>query len=226
MVRKVVFLLVVVALAAAIWQTGATKYLTLTFLKANLTSLQETVAREPVLSGLGYFFIYVLVTGLSVPGASVLTLAGGAIFGFAKGLTLASFGSVIGATVAFLMSRYLLQETVQRRFGQQLVRVNAGVRRDGKLYLFALRLVPVFPYFLINLVMGVTAIPIWTYFWVSQVAMLPGTAVFVNAGLQISQVDSIRGLLSFDMILAFSLMGILPFASKRLLGWLKSRPTG
>ncbi|WP_027389471.1 FAD-dependent oxidoreductase [Chrysiogenes arsenatis] len=163
-----------------------------------------------------YFIVYVIATAISLPGAVILTLAGGALFGFTTGLLLVSFASTIGATCAFLLARTLFRDTVQKQFGQQLQRLNDGVKRDGALYLFTLRLVPIFPFFVINLLMGLTPMRTITFYWVSQIGMLAGTAVYVNAGTQLGQLDSLQGILSPTLLLSFALIGVLPLFARRI----------
>ncbi|MDM8558665.1 FAD-dependent oxidoreductase [Candidatus Parabeggiatoa sp. HSG14] len=170
-----------------------------------------------------YFAIYVVVTGLSLPGATILTLAAGAIFGLVVGTIIVSFASTIGATLAFLLARYLFKDSVQQRFKQQLLPINRGIEKDGAFYLFALRLVPVFPFFVINLVMALMPIKTWTFFWVSQVGMLIGTIVYVNAGKEIGQLESLSGILSPTLLLSFALLGIFPFIAKKLVDYTKSQ---
>ena len=171
----------------------------------------------------GFFLLYILVTALSLPGAAILTLAAGALFGLAQGLLVASFASSIGATLAFLVSRYLLRDTIKKRFPERLAAIDTGVEKEGAFYLFTLRLVPVFPFFLINLLMGLTAIKSWTFYWVSQIGMLAGTFVFVNAGTQLAQIDSLSGILSLDLILSFALLGVFPLIAKSLINAIKKR---
>ncbi len=163
-------------------------------LQQRIGDLREWYGSNPLLAGLIYFAGYVVVTALSLPGAAVMTLAGGALFGFWYALLLVSFASSIGATLAFLVSRVLLRDWVQKRFGRHLGAVNAGFEKDGAFYLFSLRLVPLFPFFLINLLMGLLPIRSWPFYWVSQLGMLPGTAVYINAGTQLGQLDLSPGL--------------------------------
>jgi dihydrolipoamide dehydrogenase len=170
-----------------------------------------------------YFAIYVVVTGLSLPGATILTLAAGAIFGLFVGTIIVSFASTIGATLAFLLARYLFKDYVQERFKQQLVPINRGIEKEGAFYLFALRLVPVFPFFAINLAMALTPIKTWTFFWVSQVGMLVGTMVYVNAGQEIGKLESLSGILSPTLLLSFALLGIFPLIAKKLVGYTKAQ---
>lgn len=197
--------------------------LTLDGLKGSMDQFSDYKEQSPLLVIGGFFLLYVVVTALSLPGAAILTLAAGALFGLVEGLLVASFASTIGATLAFLVSRYLLRDTIKQRFPERLAAIDAGVEKEGGFYLFTLRLVPVFPFFLINLLMGVTSIKSWTYYWVSQLGMLAGTFVFVNAGTQLAKIDSLSGILSFNLILSFALLGIFPFIAKGILNVFKKR---
>jgi len=208
---------------AAFFALDLGSYLQLPTLQQRLRELQRWNAENPLLAGAVYFCIYVGVTGLSVPGAAVMTLAGGALFGFWYALLLVSFGSAIGATVAFLVSRTLLRDWVQDRFRRQLQAVNAGFEKDGAFYLFTLRLVPLFPFFLINLVMGLLPISVGRYYWVSQLGMLPATAVYVNAGTQLGQLQSLSGIVSPPLLFSFVLLGLFPLGARWLVSYLQSR---
>ncbi|MGM8891296.1 FAD-dependent oxidoreductase [Psychrobacter sp. 1Y1] len=188
-----------------------------------MAQFNEYKAQSPLLIIGGFFLLYVVVTALSLPGAAILTLAAGALFGLVQGLLVASFASSIGATIAFLASRYLLRDTIKQRFPERLAAIDAGVEKEGGFYLFTLRLVPIFPFFLINLLMGVTSIKTWTYYWVSQIGMLAGTFVFVNAGTQLAQIDSLSGILSFNLIISFALLGFFPLIAKGVLNMFKKR---
>lgn len=198
-------------------------YLQLDTLQQRLGELQAWYARNPVVAGLAYFVVYVAVTALSVPGAAIMTLAGGALFGFWYALLLVSFASSIGATLAFLVSRLLLRDWVQGRFRRQLRAVNEGFARDGAFYLFSLRLVPVFPFFIINLLMGLLPIGAWRYYWVSQLGMLPATAAYVNAGTQLGQLESTAGIISPALLLSFVLLAVFPFLAKWTLAGIQAR---
>jgi uncharacterized membrane protein YdjX (TVP38/TMEM64 family) len=170
-----------------------------------------------------YMVIYVIVTALSLPGAAVMTLAGGALFGLLTGTVVVSFASTIGATLAFLVSRFLLQNWVQTRFKDKLQAINKGIETEGAFYLFTLRLVPVFPFFIINLVMGLTPIKTRQFYLVSQIGMLPGTLVYVNAGTQLAQIDSLKGILSPDLLLSFVLLGSFPLLAKKAVSVIKKK---
>ncbi|MEG5852528.1 TVP38/TMEM64 family protein [Enterobacter mori] len=195
--------------------------LSLDVIKTHQQALLAQVEHAPLRSALTYFVIYVVVSALSIPGAAILTLLGGALFSVWEGVLLVSFASTLGATLAMLASRYLLRDGVQRRFTLQMKTVNAGMARDGAGYLFALRLMPLFPFFLVNLLMGLTRITVRRYWWVSQAAMLPATVVFLNAGRELGRVASLRDILSPGMLFAFTLLGLFPLATR----WLFSRYT-
>jgi len=199
------------------------RLLTLEQLKASRDGLLALFQEKPVSTVAIFFAIYVAATALSIPGATILTLAAGAMFGLGVGLLVVSFASSIGATLAFLVSRYLLRDTVQGRFGKQLKPINEGVQRDGIFYLLTLRLVPVFPFFMVNLLMGLTPIGAGRFYWVSQLGMLAGTAVYVNAGTQLADVNSLGDVLSPALLGSFVLLGIFPLIAKAVVGWLKGR---
>ncbi|WP_108125840.1 TVP38/TMEM64 family protein [Saccharospirillum mangrovi] len=222
MQRALLFVAVAIAIAA-FFAFDLDSALTLQNLQQQQAQLAEFQAQHPWRLAALYFVIYVVVTALSLPGATLLTLAGGAVFGFELGLLLVSFASSIGATGAFLTARFLLRNWVQRRFGDRLEAINAGLENDGGFYLFSLRLVPLFPFFVINLVMGLTPIRTRTFYWVSQLGMLAGTAVYVNAGTQLAQLDGLGGILSPSLIVAFVLLGLFPLLARQTLNWLRRR---
>ena len=223
MIKRISLILLILILAASFFYFDLNQLLTLEGLKGSMAQFDAYKAQSPLLVIGGFFLLYVVVTALSLPGATILTLAAGALFGLVQGLLIASFASSIGATLAFLTSRYLLRDTIKQRFPERLAAIDKGVKKEGAFYLFTLRLVPIFPFFLINLLMGVTAIKSWTYYWVSQVGMLAGTFVFVNAGTQLAQVESLSGILSFDLIVSFALLGLFPLIAKSLLNAFKKR---
>ncbi|MDY0208518.1 MAG: FAD-dependent oxidoreductase [Pseudomonas sp.] len=222
-VKKLFLLLIALAAIGLFFKFDMHQLLTLDGLKGSMEQFRHYQAQSPLLVIAGFFLLYVVVTALSLPGAAILTLASGALFGLVEGLLVASFASSIGATLAFLVSRYLLRDSIKQRFPQRLTAIDAGVEKQGGFYLFTLRLVPVFPFFLINLLMAITAIKAWTFYWVSQVGMLAGTIVYVNAGTQLAQIDSLVGILSFDLILSFALLGFFPLIAKGILNMLKKR---
>ena len=223
MIKKIFLLLIAAAAVGLFFHFDLHQLLTLDGLKGSMDQFSDYKEQSPLLVIGGFFLLYVVVTALSLPGAAILTLAAGALFGLVEGLLVASFASTIGATLAFLVSRYLLRDTIKQRFPERLAAIDAGVEKEGGFYLFTLRLVPVFPFFLINLLMGVTSIKSWTYYWVSQAGMLAGTFVFVNAGTQLAQIESLSGILSFNLILSFALLGIFPFIAKGILNVFKKR---
>ncbi|HEX7035014.1 MAG TPA: TVP38/TMEM64 family protein [Pseudomonadales bacterium] len=190
------------------------RYLDLEYLKQAQERVSALVRERPVGATAVFFGAYVLITAASLPGAAVMTLAAGALFGLPWGLVVVSFASSIGATLAMLVSRKLVGEAVQRRFAGQLETVNRGLERDGGFYLFTLRMVPLFPFFVINLVMGLTPIRVWTFYWVSQIGMLAGTFVYVFAGTQLARVDSLSDVLSPGLIAALSLLGLFPLLAR------------
>lgn len=214
-----VLLLGVILAAYSHFQLG--QYLTLESLKANQAQLAEWYSGRPGVVAAAFFAVYVLATALSLPGATILTLAGGAVFGLGRGALLVSFASTIGATLAFLGSRFLFQDFVRQKFRERIETINRGMEREGAFYLLTLRLVPVFPFFLINLVMGLTSIRVGTYFLVSQIGMLPGTLVYVNAGTQLAGISSLKGILSPGILASFALIGIFPILAKGALSWFR-----
>ncbi|MBK8120469.1 MAG: FAD-dependent oxidoreductase [Sulfuritalea sp.] len=198
------------------------RFLSLEYFKSQQAAIENWRAAQPATAALVFFLGYVAVTGLSLPGAAVLTLAAGAIFGLLWGTVLVSFASSAGATLAFLASRFLLRDWVQQRFGERLRAINLGVGKEGGFYLFTLRLVPVFPFFMINLLMGLTPMRAGTFYWVSQVGMLAGTLVYVNAGTQLAGIDSLRGILSPALIASFALLGVFPLIAKKIVAAVKA----
>ncbi len=223
MLKKIILLVGVLVAVTAFFYFDLHQLLTLNGLKGSMDQFSQWREQSPLLVIGAFFLLYVVVTALSLPGATILTLAAGALFGLIEGLLIASFASTVGATIAFLVSRYLLRDAIKLRFPERLTAIDAGVKKEGSFYLFTLRLVPNFPFFLINLLMGVTAIKAWTFFWVSQLGMLAGTFVFVNAGTQLAQIESLSGILSFNLILSFTLLGVFPFIAKALLNTIKKR---
>jgi len=220
---KLILVVAVVAAIAVFFAFDLGQYLSLEYFRSQQAAIDAFFAANPALTVGIYCAIYIVVTALSLPGAAIMTLVGGAIFGLLWGTIIVSFASTIGATLAFLAARFLLRDAVQRRFGDSLKAVNKGVRRDGALYLFMLRLVPAFPFFVINLVMALTPIRAVTFFFVSQVGMLAGTVVYVNAGTQIAQIDSLGGILSPGLIGAFVLLGIFPLIAQWFVRAIKRR---
>lgn len=221
--KKIVIVLLMIAVAVAFFVFDLDTVLTLENIKANQAELVQLRDTAPLMVSLVFFSLYVLVTGLSLPGAVILTLAGGGLFGLAWGFVLISFASSIGATLAFLVSRYLLKDAVQSRFGNKLAAINKGVEREGAFYLFTLRLVPIFPFFLINILMGLTPIKTWNFYWVSQLGMMAGTLVYINAGTQLAKIDGLGGILSPVLLFSFALLGVFPLVAKKVITFFKKR---
>ena len=221
--QRLALVALVILLAWAFFAWGGPQWLTLEGLKTGLDQFAAWKNASPVLLGLVFGAAYVLVTALSLPGAVIMTLAAGAIFGLFWGTVIASFASTLGATLAFWSARYQLRDWVQARFGDRLKPINEGMARDGAFYLFTLRLVPVFPFFVINLLMGLVPIRSLTFYGVSQVGMLAGTLVYVNAGTQLAQINSLAGIVSPGVMLSFVLLGVFPLVAKAALGWLQRR---
>ncbi len=211
------------ALVAIFFALDLQQYLTLAYLKESQARFADLYHANPGFVIGGYMAIYVLVTALSLPGAVILTLAGGALFGLTTGLIVVSFSSSIGATLACFVSRFVLRDWVQKKFGDKLTTINEGVAKEGAFYLFTLRLIPVFPFFVINLVMGLTKMSLFTFYWVSQLGMLAGTAVFVNAGKELAKIDSLSGILSPGLIGSFVILGLFPLVVKKLITFIKER---
>jgi pyruvate/2-oxoglutarate dehydrogenase complex dihydrolipoamide dehydrogenase (E3) component/uncharacterized membrane protein YdjX (TVP38/TMEM64 family) len=221
--KKLAIVVVIIFLVLGFFALGLDRYLTLESLKQSQSDFMALKVQSPwQVAGVG-FVIYVIAAALSLPGALIMTLAMGALFGLAMGTLLVSFASTIGATLAFLASRFVFRDAVQRRFGDKLKAINDGITRDGALYLFTLRMVPLFPFFLINLLMGLTPMRTRTFYWVSQVGMLAGTLVFVNAGTQLAQLHSLSGILSPALLISFALLGVFPMISKKIATLLQRR---
>ena len=220
---RIVLLVVLAALIAAFFVFDLGHFFSLEYFKSQQAAIDAFYRAHPWSTAAGFFLAYVAVTGLSLPGAVVMTLAAGAIFGLLWGTLIVSFASSIGATLAFLASRFAFRDAIRRRFSERLRAIDAGVEKEGAFYLFTLRLVPVFPFFVINLALGLTPIATRTFYWVSQVGMLLGTIVYVNAGTQIARIESLRGILSPGLLVSFALLGIFPLIARKIVGWLKAR---
>ncbi|MEG3080747.1 FAD-dependent oxidoreductase [Halomonas sp. 5021] len=214
--QRILMAALLIVAIGAFFLTGAHQWFTLDTLKAYQSDFQAAFSQSPWQVAGIFFAVYVVMTALSLPGATLLTLLGGTLFGLGWGLLIISFASTLGATLAFLLSRFLFRQAIEKRFPRQFESVNRGVERDGALYLFTLRLVPVFPFFMINLVMGLTRIKTVTFYWVSQVAMLPGTAIYVNAGGQLGELESLGGIISPTLLASFALLAIFPWIARRI----------
>ncbi len=222
--RSRLALVAAIAIAiAAFFILDLGRFFTLDFFKSQQAAINGYFDANPLKTAAIFFAIYVAVTGLSLPGAALMTLVAGAIFGLLWGTVIVSFASSLGATLAFLASRFLFRQSVQARFGASLKTVNDGIERDGAFYLFALRLVPAFPFFVINLVMGLTPIRTRTFYWVSQIGMLAGTIVYVNAGTQLARIESLSGILSPTLLISFALLGIFPLVARWIVNAVKAR---
>ncbi len=221
--KKLALAVVIACLIGMYFFFDLGRFLNLDYLKSQQAAISAYRAASPVSAGFLYFVVYVISVTLSFPGAVILTLAAGAIFGLGWGTLLVSFASSIGATLAFLASRLLFRDLIQKRYGERLGVINKGIEKEGGFYLFTLRLVPAFPFFAINLLMGLTAIRTWTFYWVSQLGMLAGTLVYVNAGTQLAQIDSLRGILSPGLIGSFVLLGVFPLIAKKIVDVVKAR---
>ena len=221
--RKFLLILALAALIGAFFVFDLGRFFSLDAIKSQQAVIEAYRSAQPALTAGVFFLVYVAVTGLSLPGAAIMTLAGGAVFGLWWGTLLVSFASTLGATLAFLVSRFMLRDWVQGKFGDKLKAINAGIEREGGFYLFTLRLIPIFPFFVINLVMGLTPIRTWTFYWVSQIGMLAGTVVYVNAGTQLAQIDSLKGIVSPELLASFALLGVFPLIANKIVTVVKRR---
>ena len=204
--KKWILVALIAAVVVGFIASGGSELLTLENLKQNQQSLGNWIDHNLLVAVLGFVVVYVVVTALSLPGATIMTLAGGAFFGNLYGLAAVSVASTIGASLAFLVARFLMRDTLRKRYGETVAKMDRGIEKDGAFYLATLRLVPVFPFFLINLAMGLTAMKLRTYALVSWIAMLPGTFVYVNAGTQLGQIQSTGDIVSADLLLSFALL--------------------
>lgn len=221
--KKKLSLLLLIALAwAAFFWFDLGRYFTFESVRAEQTHLQALVDAHPLLSMLAYIGAYVLLAALSLPGAGMLTLIGGALFGFWVGVPLATVAASVGALAALLVSRYLFRASIERRFGQRMKPINAGLQREGAYYLFTMRLVPVMPYLLINLLMGLTTMSAWRYLWVSALGMVPAEVAYVYAGTQLRNIQRASDILRPGIVAAFATLALLPL----LLGWIMKRIRG
>lgn len=222
MTKKLIVGFLLLGVLVLFFALDLSRFIDLGFFESQRENIRAYQNAHPVLVAGIFFLVYVLVTALSLPGAALMTLVGGALFGLWTGLLIISFASTIGATLAFLIARFLLRDWVQSRFGKSLEAVNQGIRKDGALYLFTLRLVPLFPFFVINLVMALTPIRTRTFYWVSQVGMLAGTLVYVNAGTQLAEIQNVSGILSPELIGAFVLLGIFPWIARSVVNRIRN----
>jgi uncharacterized membrane protein YdjX (TVP38/TMEM64 family) len=221
--RKILVAACLAGLVAAYFLFDLGRFFSLDYLKQSREQFRNLYEVHTILVLGAYFLIYGTVAALGLPAATVVTLAGGALFGLWVGVVVVSLASTLGACLAFLVSRYVLRDSVRRRFGDKLSRIDRGVEEEGTFYLFTLRLIPIFPFFVVNALMGLTPMRLLSYAWVSQVGMLPATVVYVNAGKELGRLDSLSGLLSPSLILSFAALGLFPLAVKKVLGWYRKR---
>lgn len=222
---RVVLIVALGVVAVAFWWFDLGRFLSLEYMREIQASMKDLYGRHSTLVLLAFGLCYTIATALSFPGAGIMTVAAGGFFGLVKGVIVVSFASTIGACLAFLLARTLLRDWVVKRFGEKLSTINEGVEKEGGFYLFSLRLIPVFPFFMINVLMALTKMPLRTFGGVSQLGMLPGTIVFVNAGRELAKIDSLSGILSPSLIFSFCLIGLLPLVMKKLVGFWKARRT-
>ena len=213
---KIGLLILIILAVIAFFLFDIQQYAKLDYIKAEQQNIFEYYKQNVFFIMVLFVFLYILVTALSLPVATVLTLLGGALFEFSSGLIIVSFASTIGATLAFLMARFLAQDYVQKNYENQLSKINKKFESEGAFYLFALRLVPVFPFFIINVIMALMPIKTWTFYWISQLGMLPGTIVYVYAGTQLAQIETFSDITSSSMLIVFTLLGLFPLIAKNL----------
>jgi len=223
MKAKIALAAVFVALIAAFFIFDLQQYFSLEYLKSQKDALNTLYSEKPLLIAGAFFLTYVAFAALALPAATILTLAGGAIFGFGTGLLLVSFASSIGATLAFIFTRFLFHDAIQAKFGDRLQAMNEGIEKEGAFYVFGMRLVPIFPFVMINSLLALTKLKVWTFYWASQIGMLAGTAVYVNAGTQLAKIDSLSGIASPQVVGSFVLLGVFPIIAKKALNFIQSR---
>ncbi len=211
------------AVVVGFYQLGGTELFSLQGIEQQHRLWQSWQQQYALSFLIGFFILYLLITAFSLPAASLMTLIAGSLFGFWQGLLLVSFASSLGATLAFLMARFILGEKLKQRFSQQLPRFHQGFKEEGAFYLFALRLVPLFPFFMVNLLMGLLPIKTWTFYWVSQLGMLAGTCVYVYAGTELGKIRQLSDISSPGLIAAFVLLGLFPLISKKLMHYFRAK---
>ncbi|GAB4389999.1 MAG: hypothetical protein Kow0025_19020 [Thermodesulfovibrionales bacterium] len=221
--KRIILLALIAAAAVAYMAFDLGDYFSLSYIKESRERFEAVYSEHTAAVISGYMAVYIVVTALSLPGAAVMTLLGGALFGLAVGTAAVSFASSIGATLACAVARFLLRDWVQSRLGDRLRKINDGMEREGPFYLFTLRLIPVFPFWMINLAMGLSGMRLITFYWVSQLGMLPGTVVYVNAGKHLGRLESPSGIFSWEIILSFALLGVFPLAAKKVLRYVRAR---
>ena len=220
---KLVIAVAIVVCIGLFFILPAHDYLSLEYLQQQRRAIIDLYLAHPVVFIATYVTIYVVLTGLSIPSATLLTLIGGAVFGLARGTIVILFASTTGAVCAFILARYVLRDYVQKKCGKYMHQINRGFTEEGAFYLFGLRVAPVVPYFVVNFVIALTPIRIWTYYWVTQLGMLPGTILYVNSGKEIGKLQSLSGILSWSLILSLVALGLFPLVAKKLVGVVRTR---
>lgn len=223
LIRKFAIVGVVIILIVLFYAFDVGKYFSLDYIKASQAKFNTLYQAHSILVVAIYMLIYVVMAALSLPGAAVMTLLAGALFGRLVGTVAVSFASTIGATLACFVARFLLRDWVQGKIGDKLKPINDGVEKEGAFYLFTMRLIPAFPFWLINLAMGLTSMPLRTFYWVSQVGMLAGTFVYVNAGTELAKIESLSGILNPTLIISFVILGVFPLLVKKLMALYKGK---
>lgn len=221
--KKLTIVSLLITIIALFLSLDIAQYLDLEYIKSQQDTINNYYALNPVRTGLIFFISYILITGVSLPGAGIMTLIGGAIFGVSWGTILVSFGSTLGATMAFLVVRYLFHDFIQKRYSKQLKPINTGIEKEGGFYLFTIRLVPAFPFFIINALMALTPIKTINFALVSQIGMFPATIVYVNAGTQLAKIESLSDILSTELIISFVLLGVFPLLAKKIMEYVKQK---
>ena len=223
LIKKLGVIALLILLVSLFVSLDLGRFLTLEYIKESQARFQSLYEQHTILVIGAYMLIYIIVTALSLPGAAVMTLAGGGFFGLIAGTIIVSIASTIGATCACLAARFVLRDWVQQKFGEKLSAINDGIEKEGAFYLFSLRLIPLFPFFVINLLMGLTTMPIRTYFWVSQLGMLPATIVYVNAGKELAKIDSLAAIASPGLLISFAILGLFPITIKKLMSFYRRK---
>lgn len=223
--KKIILLVAIAFFFGAYFYFDLGQWLTLEQLKAQQSQLEAYRSDNPILVAGIYVVAYIIMAALSLPGAAIMTLTGGAVFGVVWGTLLANLSATIGATLAFIIARYFLADWVQKKFGDRVEPINRGVKKDGAFYLFTLRLVPAVPFFVINIVMALTPLRVWTFFWVSVIGMIAGAAVYANAGTQLAKIETLSGIMSPSLILSFVLLGVFPLIARKTLEFVNAKKT-
>lgn len=221
-IKKLVLVIALFTFVICFYFFDAFRFISFDYIKTSLSAFNDFYDKRPALAIAIFMIIYVVVTALSIPGAAVLTLLAGALFGLITGTVIVSFASTVGATLAFLMARFLIGNYVQERYGDKLTVINKGIDKEGWVYLLTLRMIPVFPFFVINLMMGITKIKVMTFFITSQIGMFAGTVAYVYAGQELAEIDSLQNIISLDLLIAFTIIGLLPLVMKQIVKYIKN----